>query len=241
MADNILGELRTDTRNMGEQGGAGSIHIHTYSVDNTFDHALESVRQCRLIHVMLIESNPNGLRINFYKFGERILRAARNGSCTANRNIQIREFLARQGRGRIDRSACLINNQIFGLRRITSQFGDQFLGFTRSRTIANADQSDMMAIDHILQSLDRALPVIFRLMWIDRTRVKQLARSINYSDLTPCAKAGVNAHNNVMGKWRLAQERAQIVSKYLDRMVVRGFAFFTADIAFDGRQQETFR
>jgi hypothetical protein len=44
---------------------------------------------------MLIESNPNGLGINFYKFGERILRAACYGSCTSNRNIQIREFLAR--------------------------------------------------------------------------------------------------------------------------------------------------
>ena len=95
----------------------------------------------------------------------------------------------------------------------------------------------MVTIDHILQSIDRTLPVIFWLMWIDRASVKQFAGGIYNSDFAARAKARIDTHNNVMGKRWLAEERAQVVGKYLNGMVIRAFALFTTHIAFDGREQ----
>ncbi len=44
----------------------------------------------------------------------------------------------------------------------------------------------------------------------------------------------------MIGKRRLAEQGAQVAGKDLDGMVVRPFAFFPADIAFDGGQQKPF-
>ena len=42
-------------------------------------------------------------------------------------------------------------------------------------------------------------------------------------------------------KGRLAEERTQVVGKDLNGMLIGALAFFTAHVAFDGRQQQTFR
>jgi len=97
MGNNVHGEFWADSRNVREQGRAGSVNIHAHLVDDALNNIIEGVRQGCLVHVMLVQSHPNGFGINFYKFGEWVLRAACNGNCTAQSNIEVGEFLTRQG------------------------------------------------------------------------------------------------------------------------------------------------
>ena len=94
----------------------------------------------------------------------------------------------------------------------------------------------MVSIDHILQNVDRTLPIILWFMRIDRACIEQFARGIHNSDLAARAKSGVDTQDNVMSKRWLAQQSAQIVGEYLNGMVICKFAFFAANITLNGGQ-----
>ena len=57
-----------------------------------------------------------------------------------------------------------------------------------------------MAVDHILQGVDRTLPIVLRLVRIDRACVEQLASGIHDGDFAACAEARVEAEDNLIGK-----------------------------------------
>ncbi len=66
----------------------------------------------------------------------------------------------------------------------------------------------MVAVDHILQGIDRARPIVARLVRIDRAGVEQFARGIYNGNLTTCAKAWVEAEDGMSRKRGLAKKRA---------------------------------
>ena len=63
-----------------------------------------------------------------------------------------------------------------------------------------------MAVDHILQGIDRALPIILRFVRIDRAGIEQFAGGIHYSDFAACAEARVETEDDLIGKRRLSQQ-----------------------------------
>ncbi len=97
---------------MREQRGAGGVGIHADAVDHAFDHAVEGVREGGLIHVMLVHADADGFGINLDQLGKRILRAAGDGHRAANGDIEVGKFSAGEGRGRIDRGAGLVDDQV---------------------------------------------------------------------------------------------------------------------------------
>ena len=97
----------------------------------------------------------------------------------------------------------------------------------------------MMPVDHLLQSRQRALPVIPGLMGIDRACIEQFARRVDHGDLAARAKAGIDAQDGMSRERRLAEQCPQVVGKDLDRMGIGRLAFFAADIALDGGEQKS--
>src|SRR5688500_20090662 len=103
MGNDVHREFRSNPRNMREQGWAGRVQVYTHPVDDTLHNAVEGVSKGGLIHVVLVQSHANRFGIDLDQLGERILSAAGDRYSPAQRDIQVRELLARQGRGRIDR------------------------------------------------------------------------------------------------------------------------------------------
>ena len=115
MRDDVGGQFGTDACDVSQQGGAGGVDIHADAVDHAFDHAVEGVRQGSLIDIVLIHAHADGFGIDLDQLSERILRAAGNGYCAANGDIEIGEFGAGEGGCGIDRRARFVDDQIFGL------------------------------------------------------------------------------------------------------------------------------
>ena len=204
MCDDVGSKFGTNTSDMREQGRAGCVDIHTDAVDHAFDHAVKGMRERGLIDIMLIHAHANGLGIDLDQLSERILRAAGNGYRAADGDIEIGEFGARERLCGIYRSARFVDDKIFCSRCILREFSGELFSFARSSAVADSDERDVMAVDHILQGVDRTLPIVLRFMRIDCARVEEFASGVYHSDFAAGAEARINAEYNMIGKRRLA-------------------------------------
>ena len=126
------------------------------------------------------------------------------------------------------------------MRRRPYEFGGQFFGFARSGAVADGDERDVVAVDHVLQGVDRTLPIILRFVRIDRAGVEQFAGGVDHGDFAAGAEARVETEDGLTRQRRLSEQGAQVGGEDLNGMVVGFFAFFAAHIALDGGQQKPF-
>ena len=66
---------------------------------------------------MLVLTDSNGFRINFYQLRQRILQASRDRCRTSLSDVKLRKFLRRQLTRRINRRARLIDDDILNFLR----------------------------------------------------------------------------------------------------------------------------
>src|SRR5699024_11901335 len=69
---------------------------------------LQGFSQFLLIHIVLVLSHANGLRINLHKLCQRILYTSRDGRSTSLSHVEIRKLFRSQFARGIHRSTCLI-------------------------------------------------------------------------------------------------------------------------------------
>ena len=93
--DDILGQLRTDSGHVGQQGHAGHIQINAHIIDARFDHTVQALAELSLIDVVLVLSDADRFGIGFDQFRQRILQTTGDADRTADGDIQIRKLLAR--------------------------------------------------------------------------------------------------------------------------------------------------
>ena len=118
------------------------------------------------------------------------------------------------------------------------QFGDQFLGLARGGAVADGDERDVVAVDHLFEGGQRADPVVLRLVRVDGAGIEQFAGGVHHGHFGAGAEAGVETEHGLAGQRRLAEQGAQVGGKDVDGVAVGLFAQFTAHIALDGGQQQ---
>ena len=115
VCDNIPGNRLAYAGYIFQQGCGRRIQIHADFVDTVLHNSVQRLAKLLLVTVMLILSDPDGLRINLDQLRERILQAPCNGRRASLPDIKVREFLRRQPARGIYRRAGLIDDDILYL------------------------------------------------------------------------------------------------------------------------------
>ena len=236
--DNRRRQPLADARHIAQQCGRGGVHVDADVVDDRLDHRIQRGRQLLLIDVVLIQPDPDRLRIDLDQLGQRVLQAAGDGDRPAHRDVQIGELGARDvGRG-VDRRARLADHDVGELGRFLDQFSRQRLGLPAGGAVADGDHADLVGRDQRREGLQRLLALVARLVRVDRDRVQQLAGGIDGRHLAAGAEAGVDAHHGPLAQGRLEEQVAQIGGENLDGVIVAELAQLAADLALDRGAQE---
>ena len=89
----------------------GGVEIDAYVVDATLDRLVKGIFEFRLVDIVLILSYTNALGIDLDEFCQGIHEATADGNGSANGDILIRELVAGDYRGRIDRGTIFADGE----------------------------------------------------------------------------------------------------------------------------------
>ena len=92
----VFGDGGIDTGNMAQQGRGCCVQIYADMIDGGFNGSIERASEFFLVDIMLILSDTNGLGIDLYQFGERILYPAGNRYGPTDGHIIVRQFFTGQ-------------------------------------------------------------------------------------------------------------------------------------------------
>ena len=137
VGDDVSCDGLIDARHIRQEREACGVHIDTDAVDAVLDDTRQLLTQLRLVHIMLILSDTDRLRIDLNKLCQRILQPSRHRGRRALPYIEIRELLCRKCGRRIDRRTRLVHDHILHWQMILLYIiCDDLLGFTGGCTIA---------------------------------------------------------------------------------------------------------
>ena len=123
--------------------------------------ASSDARQLRLVDVVLVLADTDGLRIDLHQFGQRVLQATRDRHRATQRHVEIGEFLGGQFRRRVHRRTGFGHHDLGQLqfRHLGDQFAGQLVGLAAGGAVADGDQVDRVRSAQGRERGQRALPV----------------------------------------------------------------------------------
>ena len=108
----LLGQPRVDARDVPEEAVAGGIQVDADIVDYGVDHLVQGIREAFLVDVVLVKPHAYALGVDLHEFGQGVLEAAAYGDGPADGQVELRELLAGDVAGGIDRGAVLIHDRV---------------------------------------------------------------------------------------------------------------------------------
>ena len=247
-AHHRLGDAARQARDARQQRHAGRVEVDTDRVHAVLDDRVQRACEFALVHVVLVLADADGLRIDLDQFGQRILQTPRNTGRAAQADIDVGHFLRRQFAGRVDRCAGLADHHLVDgkgrgtgllrhLRQQLDQVGRQLVGLAAGGAVADRDQVHAMLDAQLAQGMERALPVLARLVRKHRGGFDQLAGRIDHRHLDAGANARVQPHHHARPGRRGQQQVAQVVGEDLDRDFFSVFAQPREQVALGRHRQ----
>ena len=99
-----------DASHIREKRGGGGVEIDSDHIDARLHHLVEVFLEIALIDIMLVLPHTDRLGLHLDQFGQGILKAAANRDRAARGDIFVGKFRDRLGRGGVNRSARLVDN-----------------------------------------------------------------------------------------------------------------------------------
>ncbi len=161
------------------------IHIDPHRIHAIFHRRIKRARQEMLIDIVLILTDTDCFRLDLHQFGQRILQAASDRHRTPQTHIQFGKLRRRKSRSRIDRGPGFTDDNLGQLllrllrRNQLHQFRGQLIGLPAGGAVADRDELHAMLDHQSPQGCQRLLPLIARLVRIDRSRFQQFACGID--------------------------------------------------------------
>ena len=158
--DDALRQPRADARHPRQQRRGSGVGVDADRIHAVLDHGIERARQLALAEVVLVLADSNRLRIDLDQFGQRILQPPRDRDRAAQGDVEIRQFLGRKGRRRIDRRAGFRHHDLRHLqvRQQLHQIGRELVGLARGGAVADRDQVDAMCARELAEHRERLVP-----------------------------------------------------------------------------------
>ena len=227
-------EFKPETR---ASSGAEAVFTSTPDrVHAILDHRIERARQLGLADVVLVLADADRLRIDLHQLGQRILQAARDRHRAAQRDVQVRQFLRGEFGRRIHRGAGFGHHDLGQLqfRAQLDQVLRQLVGLARGGAVADRDQRHLVLLRQLRQRVQRAVPVVARLVRIDRRGIDHLAGGVDHRDLHAGAQAGIEPHGRARAGRRGQQQVLQVAREDVDRLDLGAVRAARASVRFPG-------
>ena len=122
---------------------AGRVDIHAHQVDAELHRLIKALLQGGLIHVMLILSDTDALRVNLHQLRQRIHQSATDADRSTHRDIIFRELLPGNLGGGIDRGTILAHHEHLHFA-IEADGGDELLGLSAGCAVADGNRLDVV-------------------------------------------------------------------------------------------------
>ena len=158
---------------------------------------------------MLVLADSDGLRVDFYEFGQGVLDAPGNGYGTADGYIQVRKFGTCQIGGGVYGGPGFIGDNV-GARKfsVTNQGRYKLFRFIRSCTVADGDEIDSVGLNKTGKRVGSQAFLFFRTGEHARTVVKDISCRIDDGSFATGAVSRVQTKDRLLRKGRLHQKTA---------------------------------
>ena len=171
-----------NARDVGKKRIGGGIDVDADAVNAILDDAAESLGKSRLLHIVLILTDADSLRLDLNELGEGILETSRDGDGTSLHNVELGELLCRELGCRIYRRARLRDDGVLDAPRAggiaEDLLCDELLGLTGRRAVTDRDNVDAVLIDEAEDGRLGALDVLTGLDGVNYRGVEDLARLV---------------------------------------------------------------
>ena len=204
-----------------------------------------------LIHIVLVLSYADTLRIDLYQLCQGIHQSAAYRDSSTHGDILVRELFSGNLRGRIDGCAILADGKDLWLRQFvflpgidiitTSQdVFDEIIGLTTGGAVADGDGLNLILLNHLLNSDGRLSPFVNGRMGEYGIMMEQIALCIETDNFAAGSEAGVDAHDTLLAQGSTKEQLAQVLGKHTDGFFVSPFFAQSSELRLDGRFQQTF-
>ena len=95
---------------------AGCVEVDTNCIHTRLHNHIERLLQLRLVHIMLILTYADALRVNLHKLSKWVHKASSDRNRSTHRHILLRKLLTRNLRSRVNRSTVLAHHEDMYLR-----------------------------------------------------------------------------------------------------------------------------
>ncbi|MCY1518204.1 hypothetical protein D9M68_529130 [compost metagenome] len=232
MRDDRLGRGFAEAGHPGKQRCRRRVDVDADGVHRVFHHRIERAAELRLVDVVLVLANADRLRLDLHKLGQRILQAAGDRDCTAQRNVEAGELQGGRFRCRVNRGAGFGNDDLGRLRRrqLQEHVGNELFGLTAAGSVADRDQLHLVLADQRGELGLRAANVVLRWERVDGRRFEQLAGAIDHRDLDAGADARIEAHRGPRSRRRGKQQVLEVAGEDVDRLLFGTLAQFAHQV-----------
>ena len=156
-ADDVLRDRLRDARDVREERRRRRVEVHAYMVHGGLHRSVERGGKLLLVHVVLILTDADRLRLDFHELGERILHAPRDGDGAADRHVVVGQLLLRELRGGVDGGACLVRDEVVdGELVLADEVRRELLRLVGCRAVADGNERHAVLPDereHLLRRI----------------------------------------------------------------------------------------
>ena len=235
--DDALRGAGVEAGDIAEEMGAGGVEFHADMVHARDDSVIERALEGGLVDIVLVLADADGFGVDFDEFGERVHEAASNGNGTAHREVEIREFLAGDFRGGVDRRAGFAHDDNRDGRRQAEGANEGF-GFARGGAVTDGDGFDFETGDDRLDDFSSLGAVAGSFFRIDDFVHQEFSLGIEHDKFAAGAEAGVEREGRFLTERRGEEKFADVFGKDADGFLV-GFLFIeNASLALHSETEE---
>src|SRR5574344_961693 len=240
--DHAFRESLADARDVAQERGARAVHVHADLVHAAFDDFVEALLEFALVHVMLILSDADGLRLHLHEFRERILQTAADGNGAARGDVFLREFLDGDHARGIHGRAGFAHDDAG--RAVSLEFvrngGDERVRFAARGAVAYRDEIDVILFDQVADERRGFGGLLLRLVRENDAVVDELSVLVEDGDLAARAEARIEReHGLVTGRGR-EKHVLEVLAEHLERFFLRDILEGEADFAFHAGLEKAF-
>ena len=218
--NDILCNGGIDTRNVGKERVGCGIDVNADTVYTALNDAAECLGKARLLHIVLILTYADRLRLDLNELGEGILNTSRDRDSGSLHYVKVGELLGSNLGCRVNGCACLGDDGVlYGLGAggiAENVLSDKLLGLTGCGTVTDSDNVDAALVDKAKNLCLRAVDVLSGLDGVDNVGIKNLTGLVNYGELTAVGVAGVVAEDGLALEGSGKKKVTKILGEHLE-------------------------
>ena len=183
-------------------------------------HIVQSLLELLLVHVVLVLSHADGLRVYFDQLGHGVHQTTADGHGAAHRDVAVGKLAPGGLGGGVDGRAALVDGGDDDLGR-KAEPAHEGLRLPARRAVADGDRLDGVASHQTAQRLGRGLALPFGRVEVDHGVVQQIALGVQADDLAAGPYAGVDGERRPLSHGRGHEHLADVGGEDPDRLGVR--------------------